>query len=307
MIYVLGSINTDVVAVVERQPKPGETMAAVKSYIGSGGKGANQAVAVSRLGGSAVMIGAVGSDAFGEQMKDNLISNGVDVTKVKTTHGSTGMALITVENGENRIIYSAGANSKITNSDVDEALKDAKEGDALLSQLEIPIDVVEYAFGKAKQKGMLTVLNPAPAVKDLPPDLLKNADIIVPNETETEILTGVIPTGDVELALAVKHLRLKGANDIVVTLGERGSAVCSGQTITYVQPRQVDVVDTTCAGDTFVGAMLLRLMRGEELLSAAQFASVASSVTITREGAAASIPSEDEVLSIIENDKNSKR
>lgn len=306
MIYVLGSINTDVVAVVERLPKPGETMAAIKSYTGQGGKGANQAIAVSRLGGSAAMIGAVGSDAFGAQARENLISCGVDATRVKTVPGSTGIAFITVENGENRIIYDAGANSLVWRSDVDAALAGAGKGDALLAQLEIPVDIVEYAFETAKRKGMLTVLNPAPAVKDLPAGLLKNADIVVPNETETEILSGVMPTGDVELALAIKHLRLNGANDIVITLGDRGSAVCTGQTITYVQPRKVEAVDTTCAGDTFVGAMLLRLMRGDELLSAARFASVASSIAVTREGAAVSIPSEDEVLDVIEKEKNEK-
>ena len=300
MIYVLGSINTDMVARVSRMPVSGETITAEKFYCGQGGKGANQAVAIGKLGGKVAMIGKVGDDAFGESAAENLKGFGVDVSRVKTEKGvSTGLAMIIVEKGDNRIILEPGANHRLTESDVDEGLSDAKRGDFLIMQLEIPLSIVEYAAKRGKEKGMTVLLNPAPAVK-LPPSLLENVDIIAPNESETEILTGVNPNkGDVELALAVKTLYGMGVGRVIITLGSRGAAVAEGQTITYIEPRKVKVVDTTSAGDTFIGACALRLTAGDTLTQAARFSNVASSITITREGAAASIPTLDEVNEII--------
>ena len=302
MIYVLGSINMDMVARVPRMPVGGETLTADKYYVNPGGKGANQAVAIAKLGGKVAMIGKVGSDETGDALKNNLKAMGVDESMVTRADVPSGIAMIIVEGGENRIILYKGANHSVTKADVDEGLKNAKPGDALVMQLEIPLETVTYAAAVAKQKGMLVLLNPAPAVP-LGEELLKNVDIIAPNETETEILTGVGLDSDVHIALAVKKLYQLGVKRVIITMGSRGAIVAEGQTITPVEPRKVKAVDTTSAGDTFVGATVLRYLDGDTLEDAARFASVASSITVTREGAAQSIPTLDEVKKVIESEK----
>lgn len=302
MIYVLGSINMDMVARVPHMPVGGETLTADKYYVNPGGKGANQAVAIAKLGGKVAMIGKVGSDETGDALKNNLKAMGVDESMVTRADVSSGIAMIIVEGGENRIILYKGANHSVTKADVDEGLKNAKPGDALVMQLEIPLETVTYAAAVAKQKGMLVLLNPAPAVP-LGEELLKNVDIIAPNETETEILTGVGLDSDVHIALAVKKLYQLGVKRVIITMGSRGSIVAEGQTITPVEPRKVKAVDTTSAGDTFVGATVLRYLDGDTLEDAARFASVASSITVTREGAAQSIPTLEEVKKVIESEK----
>ncbi len=302
MIYVLGSINMDMVARVPHMPVGGETLTADKYYVNPGGKGANQAVAIAKLGGKVAMIGKVGSDETGDALKNNLKAMGVDESMVTRADVPSGIAMIIVEGGENRIILYKGANHSVTKADVDEGLKNAQPGDALVMQLEIPLETVTYAAAVAKQKGMLVLLNPAPAVP-LGEELLKNVDIIAPNETETEILTGVGLDSDVHIALAVKKLYQLGVKRVIITMGSRGSIVAEGQTITPVEPRKVKAVDTTSAGDTFVGATVLRYLDGDTLEDAARFASVASSITVTREGAAQSIPTLEEVKKVIESEK----
>lgn len=302
MIYVLGSINMDMVARVPHMPVGGETLTADKYYVNPGGKGANQAVAIAKLGGKVAMIGKVGSDETGDALKNNLKAMGVDESMVTRADVPSGIAMIIVEGGENRIILYKGANHSVTKADVDEGLKNAQPGDALVMQLEIPLETVTYAAAVAKQKGMLVLLNPAPAVP-LGEELLKNVDIIAPNETETEILTGVGLDSDVHIALAVKKLYQLGVKRVIITMGSRGAIVAEGQTITPVEPRKVKAVDTTSAGDTFVGATVLRYLDGDTLEDAARFASVASSITVTREGAAQSIPTLDEVKKVIESEK----
>lgn len=302
MIYVLGSINMDMVARVPHMPVGGETLTADKYYVNPGGKGANQAVAIAKLGGKVAMIGKVGSDETGDALKNNLKAMGVDESMVTRADVPSGIAMIIVEGGENRIILYKGANHSVTKADVDEGLKNAQPGDALVMQLEIPLETVTYAAAVAKQKGMLVLLNPAPAVP-LGEELLKNVDIIAPNETETEILTGVGLDSDVHIALAVKKLYQLGVKRVIITMGSRGSIVAEGQTITPVEPRKVKAVDTTSAGDTFVGATMLRYLDGDTLEDAARFASVASSITVTREGAAQSIPTLEEVKKVIESEK----
>ena len=303
MIFVLGSINMDIVARVPYVPKQGETMNADKFYVNQGGKGANQAVAIAKMGGQVKMIGKVGSDAFGVELKQTLLSYGVDITNVGDSKVNSGLAMIIVYENDNRIILDAGANYDVTEKDVDDGLKDAKEGDILIMQLEVPLSIVEYASVKAKEKGMITILNPAPA-KELSDLTLANTDILAPNESETEILSGVCPNGDVELALAAKALYRKGVKKLLVTLGSRGSAVIEGQNITYVPAKKVNAVDTTSAGDTFVGATALMLSKGKTLLESAQFATYASAITVQREGAAQSIPTLEEVQAFIDSEKS---
>ena len=298
MIYVLGSINMDMVAVAPYMPKSGETLTANKYYTNAGGKGANQAVAIAKLGGNVSMIGKVGSDAYGKYMKDNLASFGVDVTHVSVAEGNSGVAMIIVVDGDNRIILDAGANGKVTCKDAYEGLKNAKSGDILVMQLEVPLEVVTYAAKIAKEKGMIVILNPAPAV-ELPVELLQNVDIITPNESETQILTGISVDSEVELALAVKHFYQRGIKNVIITLGSRGSMVSYGNNIDLIESRKVKAVDTTSAGDTYVGAVTVKLDNGADIVSACRFASVASSITVTREGAAQSIPTVSEVEEVM--------
>lgn len=298
MIYVLGSINMDMVAVTPYMPKNGETLKALKYYTNPGGKGANQACAIAKLGGKVKMIGKVGTDAYGPYMKQNLASFGVDVEHVTSVDTTSGIAIIVVVDGDNRIILDAGANDCVTKEDVDCGLKDAKSGDILIMQLEIPMDIVTYAADIAKQKGMIVILNPAPAA-ELGQDLLCNVDIITPNETETEIITGVSPDSEVELALAVKNFYKFGIKNVVITMGSRGAIVTYGNNIVPIESRKVKAVDTTSAGDTYVGAIAVKLDEGVDIVTACKFASVASSITVTREGAAKSIPTLKEVEEVM--------
>jgi ribokinase len=291
----------DMVAVTPYMPKEGETLTANKYYTNPGGKGANQASAIAKLGGKVKMIGKVGSDAYGPVMKNNLASYGVDVEDVTTAEGNSGIAIIIVVDGDNRIILDPGANFKVTKEDVDKGLCKAKSGDILIMQLEVPMDIVTYAADEAKKKGMTVILNPAPAVK-LGQDLLCNVDIITPNETETEILTGISPDSEVELALAVKEYYKYGIKNVVITMGSRGAIVTYGNNIVPIEARKVKAVDTTSAGDTYVGAIAVKLDAGVDIVTACKFASVASSITVTRAGAAQSIPTLDEVEEIMKNE-----
>ena len=296
MIYVLGSLNMDLTFNLSRMPKGGETLAADSFGTFCGGKGANQAVALAKLSSKVKMIGGIGSDGYGKRLKENLIANGVNAEFVRENGPDSGLAAILVDKkGQNRIILHGGANMRVNKSDVDEGLSNAGQGDILLAQLEVPLDVVEYAFEEAKKKGMTTVLNPAPAVP-LSRALFASTDIITPNETETEILTGVNPKDVVHVALAVKSFYEKGVKNVIITLGSRGAAVSHGQNITEIEPRKVKVVDTTAAGDTFVGAVCNRLSSGFDIIEACKFANCASSITIQRKGASDSIPTIEEVL-----------
>ena len=302
MIFVLGSLNMDMVAVCPYMPKEGETFSADKYYTNPGGKGANQAAAIAKLGGAVKMIGKVGSDKFGEEMIANLDSYGVDVSGIAKVPGTSGVALIIVCGGDNRIILDKGANYVWQTSDVDEGLKDAKSGDILIMQLEVPMEIVVYAAEKGKKKGMTVILNPAPAAQ-LPQALRCNVDMITPNETETQIITGISPDSEVELALAVKKFYSYGIKNVVMTMGSRGSLVTYGGNIELIPACKVKAVDTTGAGDTYVGAVACLLDAGKDIVSACRFASYASALTVTREGAAVSIPTGAEVEAFIKEQK----
>ncbi len=303
MIYVLGSLNMDLVAVCPYMPKEGETMNADKYYTNPGGKGANQAAAIAKLGGKVKMIGKVGSDGYGDEMIRNLASYGVDVTKVKREKGNSGVAVILVCGGDNRIILDHGANYVWTSGDVDEGLEGAGSGDILIMQLEVPMETVVYAAERAKEKGMTVILNPAPAAR-LPDALLSSIDMITPNETETKFITGVSPDSEVELALAVKKFYSYGIKNVIMTMGSRGSLVTYGGNIELIAAQKVKAVDTTGAGDTYVGAVACLLEEGQDVVSACRFASYASALTVTREGAAQSIPTRAEVEAFMQERKN---
>ena len=298
MIYVVGSLNMDISATVARFPRAGETVTAESVLTSPGGKGANQATAIGKLGGDCAMLGKVGADAFGAKMVENLKTFGVNAERVTVSPCESGTALIWVHKGKNLIFFNKGANGALTENDVSDGLKDAKAGDILMLQLEVPLAVVAHALRVGKRKGMLTMLNPAPAVP-LSSEIYENTEIITPNETETQILTGIMPDCEVNIALAVKKFREMGASNIIITLGKTGSSVAVGKEITLIPAQKVKAVDTTAAGDTYVGAFAVKLSEGENIIDAAKFATYASALKITRKGAAVAIPALKEVNDFI--------
>lgn len=307
MIYVLGSINNDISLEVERMPKKGETLIADGCSFGLGGKGANQAVAIARLarkyedGRKAVkMIGQVGKDAIGDELIEKLEGYGVDTSAVRKVNRKTGTAIVLLSGKDNRILVYSGANFGISKSDVDEALSGATSADTLLCQLEIPTYIVGYALRKARTIGMTTILNPAPA-KELPADFFGSIDIIVPNEIEAQMLTGINPKDENSRIECMKAFHRMGVHYVAITLGGAGVALSDGEKIcAHIPARKVSVVDTTGAGDTFVGALALTYphIGMYSFKEACLFATRASSITVSRRGAAESIPSFEEVCEL---------
>lgn len=282
-IFIVGSINTDLVINTPYMPKLGETITGSGFFTAHGGKGANQAVASARLGGKTIMCGAVGDDDFGRSALESLRDAGVDVSNIKIVDKiPTGTAIIVVENGDNRIILDKGANACLTEEDIDKTLKTASAGDIYLTQLENPIEVIGYGLKKAKEKGLYVILNPAPANKEILP-FLKYCDMITPNETETDILGGE------------KEL-LKYIDTLLITLGKDGFKIVNKQGAKKFPCIKIKPIDTTAAGDTLCGGLAARLSIGASLEDAAVFGSKAASIACTRKGAQTSIPMLDEVI-----------
>ena len=275
-IVVVGSLNMDVVAVAPRIPAAGETIIGSKFFTSPGGKGANQAYAAAKLAGSVAMVGRVGDDQFGRQMRQNLASVGCAIDAVKTVPGASGVALIYVsERGENSIVVVPGANHALLPSDIT-----FDECSVVLLQLETPIETVIAAARFAKQRNARVILDPAPAPQaGLPRELLDSVDILTPNETEAAIL------GDA----------LESPRTIILKLGERGCELRSGGKSTLIPAIRVNAVDTTAAGDVFNAALAVALSEGAELEAACRFAVKAAAVSVTRLGAQSSAPSRDEV------------
>ncbi|MBO4573483.1 MAG: ribokinase [Clostridia bacterium] len=292
-IYVIGSINMDLVIGTDVMPERGQTLSGHGFMTNPGGKGANQAVAVAKLGGSVEMVGCVGN-AFGDELVSTLRNYGVGVKYVKKLDDvSSGIAVIVVSEGDNRIILDAGANGRLDKDAVLSALSDAEAGDWLICQLEVPLDTVTYALKLAKEKKMTTVLNPAPAAK-IPSAAFADVDYFVPNQTETEFYTGVFPS-DVALARhAADILKAQGIKNVIITMGSEGAAIFADKEL-FAPSFKVEAIDTTAAGDTFVGALVTRLSSGDDIAAAATYANKASSITVTRKGAQQSIPTKEEL------------
>jgi ribokinase len=292
-------LNTDLVIKTARLPAPGETLHGEDLQTIPGGKGGNQASAAARLGSRVAMVGRVGADQFGPHLIDNLAHQGVNTGHVRVDPGTcTGIALIIVdEGGENTILLSAGANSKVSTTDVDSASAILSQARLLLLQLEIPMETVEYALEKASKLGIKAILNPAPA-RSMSPDLLEKVDILVPNQTELEALSGM-PVGDDEsVRRAASAIIEKGVEVVIVTLGERGALLVTSEENTFVPGIKVDVVDTTAAGDAFIGALATAIVRNMPLAEAVRFANCAGALAATRFGAQPSLPSTDEVYQV---------
>ncbi|MGR9051204.1 MAG: ribokinase [Gammaproteobacteria bacterium] len=297
---VIGSINMDIVAYVKSVPKPGECVfgSAVKYF--PGGKGANQAVACRRLGCATKLIGRVGADAFGEQLSAFYESEGIDIEGVEQLPAvSTGLALVTVTaDAENSIIVMSGANSVWHETALDTSV--IEPGDLVLCQFEIPDRVIEKAFERAKAQGALTLLNPAP-VRKIAPAIASKTDILVVNELELAESSGMPVQADDDRSVfeAAEHLQRQGFGCVVATLGARGVRLLDAGRRHAIAARRVEAVDTTGAGDTFIGGFAAAMLAGRDRLRAAEFGNIAASVSVTREGAAAAIPKLDEVQALM--------
>jgi ribokinase len=302
-VVVVGSLNMDFVVRVAELPRGGETVAGREFQTLPGGKGANQAYAVARLGGRATaarrvrMVGCVGRDAHGEQLVASLRSAGVETGRVRVTEeAATGVALIVVaEGGQNQIVVAAGANERLRPDEVTDALTDIGASHLLL-QLETPVETVTAAARQAKARGMNVILDPAPA-RPLKASLLESVDILTPNESEALALAGL---GGDEIALAdapavARHLLALGPRRVILKLGGKGAYVCGEGVDRHFPARRVKAVDATAAGDCFNGALAVALSEGMSIEEAVEFAVVAAAITVTRMGAQSSIPDRAEV------------
>lgn len=300
-IIVVGSLNMDLVISAPYIPKKGETLIGSDFITSPGGKGANQAVAAARLNGDVYMIGCVGNDIFGNDLLNNLVSNKVNIDNVKILDDitkSTGIAVILLVDGDNRIILDSGANFEITAEQVTKAIDNiACEGDVLLVQLEIPISCVKAALIKGRKTGMKTVLNPAPAPSlKLSDDIYRLVDIIIPNESECEQLTGFKPIDEESVDKAVTFFREKGIKEVIITLGKDGVAYTDGNLIKRMNVPNVRVVDTTAAGDSFTGALAVCMSNQMSIDETVEFCNYAGTLTVMKKGAQNSIPYYNEVI-----------
>lgn len=303
-IIVLGSLNMDLVVKAPHLPRPGETIAGHGLQMIPGGKGANQAAAVARLGGNVAMIGRLGADAFGERLRANMLHFGVNMDNVVVDEESaTGIAMILVDslNGENSIVIAAGANGRVSLEDLRKAAPLFGEAKVLILQFEVPLQVVEHAAELARQHGLKVVLNPAPAYP-VSLDFLLKADYLILNETETEILSQD-EVRDLESAkFAAQALVGRGLPVVIVTLGERGALLATSREMVHVPARRVQVVDTTAAGDAFVAGFTVALLNGFSLDDAVSYAVCAGTLTVTKFGAQTSLPSAEEVQAFCKED-----
>jgi ribokinase len=286
-IVVVGSVNMDLIAEVSRLPAPGETVLASQLQTAPGGKGGNQAVAAARLGARAHMIACIGADDYGGELKSSLSRDGVDVTGVRTVDAHTGIAMICVDGqGQNQITAVLGANGRLTAAMIDSS--EWTPSTWVVAQLEVPLEAVQSAFRQAKARGARTLLNAAPA-REIPADLWILTQVLVVNETEAAMLSGG-PVNDRPSAVAAaRALRDLGPEIVAVTLGADGAVIVAGEAW-HIPALSVTVVDTTAAGDAWVGAFAVSLGRGADLMTAAAVASVAGALTATGRGAQPSLP-----------------
>lgn len=295
-IVVIGSCNTDMVINTERLPLPGETVIGGNFFMNSGGKGANQAVAATRLGGSVSFIAKVGNDHFGTRSIEQYKAEGINVDHILIDNAQpSGVALIVVDaNGENCITVASGANAMLLSEDIDKAVGMIERGDIVLTQLETPLDTVEYLARIARERGKKVILNPAPA-QHLPDSLMRNLYMIIANETETELITGVKITDMESICRAADVMNERGVENVVITLGSKGAFVKENGAYHKVPAIKVKAVDATAAGDTFCGAVCVALAEKKSILEAVEFANRCASLTVTRMGAQSSLPYRSEV------------
>ena len=295
-IIVIGSSNVDMVVRTSHLPAPGETILGWEFFMNQGGKGANQAVAIKRLGGNLIFMAKLGNDVLGRQSVGYFKKEGIDTRYIALDEDSaSGVALISVDDhAENSIVVASGANMLLNEQDVDKMLEEMCEGDILLMQLEIPLQTVEYAARKAFGKGVKVVLNPAPA-RSLPKELFRHLYMVTPNRIEAEMLTGIKIANDADVEKVAEEICAMGVKNVIITLGSKGCLIREEGVSYRIDAFKVEPVDTTAAGDTFNGALCVGLSEGMDLKQAAVMASKASSIAVTRMGAQSSIPYREEL------------
>lgn len=294
-IIVVGSSNVDLTARVRRLPLPGETIGGATLLRANGGKGANQAVAAARMGAEVVFLTCLGNDASGEMLSAQFAADGIDTSCIKLSATPTGTALIFVDdNAENCIAVAPGSNNDLLPADIDSARSSMVGAEFLLVQLEIPMPTVVRSVELADSLGIKTILNPAP-MNPVPEDIFSHIWLITPNQTEAEQLTGVHVATEEDARKAAGALFAKGVKNVIITMGSKGSMVCTPEDAVFVPSRKVQAVDTTGAGDVYNGALVAALAEGRPIAEAARLATLASSVAVTRMGAQTSAPYRNEI------------
>ncbi len=287
----------DMVVKTSHIPVPGETVLSGSFFMNPGGKGANQAVSVARLGGDVAFVSKVGNDVFGKQSTQLFEEEGIDIAHLLSDDTlPSGVALITVDrSGENSIVVASGANAGLTPADLEDALDKIAGAGIVLMQLEIPTETVHFAAIYAVKHGVKVILNPAPA-NTLPPKLLSCIDIITPNQSEAAMLSGINVTDAATAAQAAVAIHNLGVKSVIITMGAMGCVIYDKGEITLVPAQKVEAVDTTAAGDVFCGALAVALAEGGTLFDAVDFASRAAAISVTRMGAQPSIPYRKELI-----------
>lgn len=305
-IVVVGSLNMDLVVKVAQMPVPGQTVAGGDLQTICGGKGANQAAAAAKLGSQVAMVGRVGEDAFGRRLVDNLLEFGVDVGHLRQDAGSvTGTAVIVVEeSGENSIVISAGANGRVGAQDVLDAEDLIRQARLVLLQFEVPVETVEQVIHLSAKHGVQVILNPAPA-HSLSPEILSKVEFLVPNESEARILTGIQVSDLPSAERAARELLSAGVRVVILTLGEKGALLATTQETIHIPAWPVKAVDTTAAGDAFIGGLASALLKDYSLKDAVCFANCAGALAATRFGAQTSLPGGEEVQACFDEMKAS--
>lgn len=291
-IVVVGASMLDLISYVPRLPAAGETLHGDSFQMGYGGKGANQAVMAAKLGSQVTMVVKLGSDVFGQGTRDNFSEHGIDTTHVHLTDAAfSGVAPIAVDqDGRNAIVIVAGANDLLTEQEVEAARPAIAAAQVVVCQLEIPLEITLATLRIAREEGTRTILNPAPARAELPTELYELSDVFCPNEPETELLTGGPVSSDEQALAQAQLLRSRGAGAVVLTLGERGSLVVDDEGATHLASTPVQAIDTTGAGDAFVGSLAHFLAGGLPLREAARRANQVAAVSVTGRGTQTSFP-----------------
>lgn len=296
-ILVVGSLNMDTVVETVKMPQKGETITGKSVKFVPGGKGANQAFAIGKLGGNISMIGAIADDNAGSVLKENLEKVNVDTLGLEIMKNeTTGQAFITVDDsGENSIVLISGTNGLMSTGIIDKNIDKVKDSDIIIMQLEIPLNVVEYVKELAIKYEKTLIIDPAPARNDIPDSFWAGVDYIKPNETELEILVGKKLESTDDYILAAKDMMAKGVKNVLVTLGEKGCLLVTKEHAQLFKGHKVKAVDTTAAGDSFTAAVAISLSKGVDIEKAIEYAQKVSAIVVTRKGAQTSIPTKEEL------------
>lgn len=302
-VTVVGSLNVDTTMKIKRMPLPGETISTLGKSSAAGGKGANQAVSAARSGAQTFFVGEVGKDSGGEMMLNDLRENGIDVSCIRENAqvGTGSAAILLDEHGQNSILVYGGANQQLSVDDVNAAKKQIMEADFVVAQFETPQAATLRAFELAKENGVTTILNPAPAQK-IDPAVLKLTDLIIPNETESQALTGIIITDETSMLMSAAKFAQMGVRNLIITVGAKGAFYCTQDGYNFIPAFKVNAVDTTAAGDTFIGALASQLKPDmSNIEKALVYAQRASSLAVQKMGALPSIPTKQQVIAASQN------